>query len=85
MRSADRSRAISSRWRTMASRHDMINCCAPGSSSSMADHPIKAQAERLADVKYELAEAWFWLAGGDAVAAWERRCKAAKIRRGMQA
>jgi hypothetical protein len=54
-------------------------------ADSMADHPLKQQAEKLADVKYELAEAWFWLAGGDAVAAWERRCKAAEIRRGMQA
>jgi hypothetical protein len=53
-------------------------------ADSMADHPLKQQAEKLADVKYELAEAWFWLAGGDAVAAWERRCKAAEIRRGMQ-
>ncbi len=54
-------------------------------ADSMADHPLKQQAEKLADVRYELAEAWFWLAGGDAVAAWERRCKAAEIRRGMQA
>ena len=54
-------------------------------ADSMADHPLKQHAEKLADVKYELAEVWFWLAGGDAVAAWERRCKAAEIRRGMQA
>ena len=45
---------------------------------------FRDQAQKAADVKYELAEAWFWLAGGDAVAAWERRCKAAEIRRGMQ-
>ena len=27
---------------------------------------IRMQAEKLADARYERAEAWFWLAGGDA-------------------
>ena len=45
---------------------------------------IRDQAEGLADVRYELAEAWFWLAGGDARTAWERRCKAHEIMRRLR-
>ena len=53
-------------------------------ADSMADHPLKQHAEKLADARYERAEAWFWLAGGDAAYAWERRCKAAEIMRRMR-
>ena len=42
--------------------------------------PERAVAAQLtADAAYEIAEAWFWLAGGDAEGAWERRRMAQRL------
>lgn len=38
-----------------------------------------ASAQFSADAAHELAEAWFWLAGGDAQMAWDHRCAARRF------